>query len=581
MSIPNHREIPDEYVNEIIYYASVGFNVTDTQNSIIVFNFADRTITIYNEISFHSPEGPQSEEYLFSTFDCVHIIRSQETNIIKVEFYTTKVLYIKTNNASDHNAIFSIFREITKNIRALFKKELLMQDWHDHIKTYDCKFRNRPETVQFDIYNGIVTVKYKDHNLPCIVIPMDSTVTISKRNTLHITSTLRKLFLQLSTEDMNEAIQLLANCRHRIVPPPKVVDDLTYGKLGDLVGYAQNLIEEDEMYGEECLAHYHELCEVLKYVGKKKYATKQQKIDWANEKFAKKEKDEPAPEFPEDDLMQFVEQTNPYAEVRRLESLGKGGFGEVFKAQRKSDGKMVALKVLKHTIKERYAKLGAEIARMALWKHEFLIGIDKCYLFDNRVYITMPYCKSGSIKQVVKDKSHTFTLCDVAYVCQCVLMALEYIHAQGFIHRDIKPANILMMENGGIKLIDFGLVTRKVLKPKTRSGSKQYMAPELILQKVYDEKVDIWSLGCVTQELAEGKSPYREDGIVKLLYRTVTQGAMGLRRIKYWDNVFVDFVSECFVFEPEARPSASQLLQHPFIEWAQKSYFYKKYYKLN
>ena len=147
MSIPNHFELPEEYVHQIMYYASVGFNLTDMQLATIVFDFSFRTITIYPEQSFHSPEGPQSDEYLFSTFDCVHIIRSQDINIIKVEFYTTKVLYIRANDVSDHNAIFTIFREITKNIRALFKKDYLMQDWNDHLKTYECKFRNKAGTI--------------------------------------------------------------------------------------------------------------------------------------------------------------------------------------------------------------------------------------------------------------------------------------------------------------------------------------------------------------------------------------------------------------------------------------------------
>ncbi|EKE40307.1 serine/threonine-protein kinase, putative [Entamoeba nuttalli P19] len=579
MSLPNHREVPSEFINEIVYYACVGGHINEMVPSILLFSFGDRTVTVYPESSFYTPDGPTSEEFFFSSFDCASVVDSQDIKMIKIEFYTTRNLFIRTNNISDHNALLTIFRTITRNIRTLFRKDFLALDWQEKIKTFNCTFRGKTDPLEFTIYNGIITISYKKSKIPCIVIPMDSTVTISRRNSLHITSTLRKVFLSLSLDDLNESISLLANCRHRIVPPPKIITDTQAGRLSELLSYAQQLVEEDGLYPEECLEHFDELCEVLKYIGKKKYATKQQKI-LVTEKLIKKEKDETTPEFKEDDLMQYVSQTNPFVEVRRLESIGKGGFGEVFRAQRKSDGTVLALKILKHTVKERYSKLGQEIARMALWKHEFLIQIDKCYLFDNRVYITMPYCNCGSIKQVVKDKSHVFTLCDVSYVIQCLLMALEYIHSQGFIHRDIKPANILMMDDGGVKLIDFGLVVRKSLNPHTRSGSKQYMAPEVVLQKVYDEKADIWSVGCVAQELAEGKSPYREDGIVKLLFRTVTNGAMGLRRIKYWDNIFVDFVEQCFIYNPEKRWSATQLLKHPFIEWAPTSYFYKKYHHI-
>ncbi|KAL7711486.1 Serine/threonine-protein kinase [Entamoeba marina] len=448
-----------------------------------------------------------------------------------------------------------------------------MEKW----KTFDCSNRNKTDQLSFTIYNGIITVAPKGNILPTVIIPMDSTVTISRRNTLHISSNLKRIYLAMSEENLVEAMSLLAKCRHRIVPHPRIITDYKSGPMIDLLEYAYRLVEEDELYPEECLEHFDELCEVLKYIGKKKYATKQQKITYNEEKFQKRDKpSDPPPEFPEDDLMQYVIKANPFTEVRRLESIGKGGFGEVFKAQKKSDGSIIALKILKHSIKERYVKIGQEVARMSTWKHENMIEIEKCWLYEGKVYITMPLCEIGNIKNVVKDKKHAFTLCDVAYVIQCILKPLEYIHQQGFIHRDIKPANILMMCDGSIKLIDFGLVTRKCLNPHTRSGSKQYMAPEVVLQKVYNEKADIWSVGCVTQELAEGKSPYREDGIVKLLFRTVTTGAMGLRRIKYWDNTFVDFVEKCFVYDPNTRSSARELLEHPFIDWASSSYYYKK-----
>ncbi|ELP94244.1 serine/threonine protein kinase, putative [Entamoeba invadens IP1] len=581
MALVDHRAIQPDLISESFYYAAVGTHTTELTHSILHFNFSDRTLTVYPENSFHTPDGPTSEEILFSMFDCAYIMRSGEVSIIKVEFYSTRNMYIRANNVSDHNTLYTIFRALTRSIRTLFKKDFLALDWRQKIRVFDCTFRGRTDPLEFTIYNGVVTVSYKRCAIPCIIIPMDSTVTISRRNSLHITSNLKKVLLVLSPDDLQEAFKLLSNCRHRVVPPPRVVNDMNAGRLSELSSYAMQLVEEDELYPEECLEHFDELCEVLKYIGKKKYATRQQKVDYMNEKYQKKEKlDDPPKEYPEDDLMQYVTSSNPFLELRRLESVGKGGFGEVFKAQMKSDGRFVALKVLKHSISERYTKIGQEIARMATWKNEYLIGIEKCWLYENRVYIVMPMCNAGSVKTVVKNKDHVFALCDVAYVIGSVLNGLAYIHERGFIHRDIKPANILMNENGGVKLIDFGLVTRVESKPHTRSGSKQYMAPEVILQKEYDEKVDIWSIGCVTQELAEGKSPYREDGIVKLLFRTVTNGAMGLRRIKYWDNVFIDFVSQCFYYKPEQRLSAKELLAHPFIGWATTSYFYKKYHNL-
>ena len=158
---------------------------------------------------------------------------------------------------------------------------------------------------------------------------------------------------------------------------------------------------------------------------------------------------------------------------------------------------------------------------------------------------------------------------------------IPYIHETGFIHRDIKTANILINEKNIIKIIDFGLVVRKCSRPQNRAGSKSYMAPEVIKQIPYDEKIDIWSLACVAQELLEGQPPYKEHGVIKGMFRTAAFGAQYLRDETKTHPLFVDFLQQCFHYDPQNRPSCNELLKHRFFDLQKNSSFGRPHYSCN
>lgn len=140
------------------------------------------------------------------------------------------------------------------------------------------------------------------------------------------------------------------------------------------------------------------------------------------------------------------------------------------------------------------------------------------------------------------------------------------MHSQGIIHRDIKGANLLLTKNGGIKLADFGYSIKLSEKEKKNSmvGTSFWMAPEIIEPKGnISSSCDIWSLGCTIIQLLTTKPPYYEYDIWPALFRILTDDHPPLPE-NISDNL-VDFLKKCFNKDPTKRPTAKELLIHPWI----------------
>lgn len=149
-----------------------------------------------------------------------------------------------------------------------------------------------------------------------------------------------------------------------------------------------------------------------------------------------------------------------------------------------------------------------------------------------------------------------------------VLAGLEYIHSCHRLHRDIKSDNVLIGGDGSIKIADFGYaaqLTKGKTKRNTIVGTPYWMAPELIRGCDYDNKVDIWSLGIMLMELAEGEPPYMDYPPLRALFLITTRGIPGLENPDKWSSEMVDFLDKCLVTDPESRPSATDLISHPFL----------------
>ena len=177
----------------------------------------------------------------------------------------------------------------------------------------------------------------------------------------------------------------------------------------------------------------------------------------------------------------------------------------------------------------------------------------------------------GNLTDLLMDKFGMIPECLMAYICREVLIGLKHLHSQFRIHRDIKSDNILLSINGNIKLGDFGYAAQLTAEQDKRTtvvGTPSWMAPELVIGSQYDGKIDIWSLGIVLLEMAEGEPPNLKENPMRALYLTATGPPPSLRDKIRWSLGFIRFTEKCLIKNPLERPSSEELLNDPFISLA-------------
>ncbi|KAH0910758.1 hypothetical protein HID58_034079, partial [Brassica napus] len=250
--------------------------------------------------------------------------------------------------------------------------------------------------------------------------------------------------------------------------------------------------------------------------------------------------------------------------------LGRGSFGSVFEGI-SGDGDFFAVKEVSlleqgSQAQECIQQLEGEIALLSQLQHQNIVRYRGTAKDGSNLYIFLELVTQGSLSKLYQ----RYQLMDsvVSTYTRQILDGLKYLHDKGFIHRDIKCANILVDANGAVKLADFGLAkVSKLNDIKSCKGTPFWMAPEVINPKRtdgYGSSADIWSLGCTVLEMLTGQIPYCDlENPVQALYR-IGRGVLP----DIPDTLSLDgrdFITECLKVDPEERPTAAELLNHPFV----------------
>lgn len=192
--------------------------------------------------------------------------------------------------------------------------------------------------------------------------------------------------------------------------------------------------------------------------------------------------------------------------------LGKGSYGEVYLIENIISHAKYALKIInKQNCISNQLDLSVihnEISIQQSLKHPYIISLLSYKETNNDYQIALEYARNGSLFNKIKRTKNGFSEVSAFKFFLQTASAIGFLHKNNLVHRDIKPENLLLDENYNIKLCDFGWCQNFKNILKQTCGTYEYMAPEIIQERSYNEKVDIWALGILLFEILHGHSPF-------------------------------------------------------------------------
>ncbi|XP_061478366.1 serine/threonine-protein kinase Nek3 isoform X2 [Rhineura floridana] len=243
--------------------------------------------------------------------------------------------------------------------------------------------------------------------------------------------------------------------------------------------------------------------------------------------------------------------------------LGEGSFGRVFLVHHKNKNQKYAMKEIRlpKSIFDT-EKSWNESILLAKMKHPNIVTYLESFEGDGHLYIVMEYCDDGDLMQKIKlQKGKLFPEDMILNWFAQICLGVRYIHDKRVLHRDIKSKNIFLTQNGKVKLGDFGSALL-LSSPKAYAcsyvGTPYYVPPEIWENTPYNNKSDIWSLGCILYELCTLKHPFQANSWKHLILK-ICKGYYNPLPSHYTYELHY-LIKQMFKKNPKNRPSASTIL---------------------
>ena len=215
-------------------------------------------------------------------------------------------------------------------------------------------------------------------------------------------------------------------------------------------------------------------------------------------------------------------------------TLGRGAMGIVYQARDPLIERMVAIKTISYAglssaeiedFEQRFFREAKSAGRL---NHPNIVTIYDVGHSDHLAYIAMEYL-SGCSLRILLDSGVVLPYGRIVEIAAAIADGLAFAHANGVVHRDIKPGNIMVLENGAVKIADFGIAQLSggaLTMVGTTLGSPKYMSPEQVLGSKADGRSDVFSLGAVVYEMLTGRAPFAGEDLNAILYQVLNSNPL-------------------------------------------------------
>merc|ERR1712137_38511 len=294
-----------------------------------------------------------------------------------------------------------------------------------------------------------------------------------------------------------------------------------------------------------------------------------------------KKKPPPRPLVSQPSLQRMIEDGSREEVAEKIEDvysfekeLGRGAFSVVKLGRHKKTKEEVAIKVIeKKNVEQDLHRLATEMQVLKSVDHPNIIKLKEIFETDEMLYIVTEVVTGGELFDRIVDKG-SYSERDAAILVQKLVTAIEYLHSKNIVHRDLKPENLLLKsseQDTEIKLADFGLskVLGQEVMMQTACGTPGYVAPEILQssESGYGKEVDMWSVGVITYILLCGFPPFYNDNVAQL-FESIIKADFDYPS-DYWDHISddaIDFIDSLLIAEPSKRMSATEALQHCWLQ---------------
>ncbi|XP_034438728.1 serine/threonine-protein kinase Nek1 isoform X9 [Hippoglossus hippoglossus] len=253
----------------------------------------------------------------------------------------------------------------------------------------------------------------------------------------------------------------------------------------------------------------------------------------------------------------------------KLKKIGEGSFGKALLVKSKEDGhqyviKEIGISGMPNRERQESRK---EVAVLAKMSHPNIVQYKDSFEEAGCLFIVMDYCEGGDLfKKINSQKGVLFSEDQIMDWFVQICLALKHVHDRKILHRDIKSQNIFLTKDGTVQLGDFGIarvLNSTVELARTCIGTPYYLSPEICENKPYNNKSDIWALGCVLYEMCTLKHAF-EAGNMKNLVLKIIRGSYPPVSLHYSQELR-SLLAQLFKRNPRERPSVSTVLDKPYL----------------